>query len=69
MKYKAKPIAKSLRQKRIERGLLQKQLAWRAGYSLQVLGDWESGKRVPSWRALHDWAQALNCELVVRERA
>jgi transcriptional regulator with XRE-family HTH domain len=69
IKYKAHPVAKALRQKRIEEGILQKQLAWDTGYSTQALGDWETGKRVPRWQSLMDWANALNCELVVQERA
>jgi transcriptional regulator with XRE-family HTH domain len=66
-KYVAEPLERELRKRRIEYGIPQKQLAWDTGYNPQTLGDWETGKRVPSRRALKNWCQALNCELVLRD--
>lgn len=39
------------------------------GYNERTVGRWEIGYKFPSFFALDNWCKALNCELVVRERA
>jgi transcriptional regulator with XRE-family HTH domain len=50
------------------KGISQAALARKLGYVREALEKWERGVRVPSWRSLMDWCDALEVELVVYER-
>jgi transcriptional regulator with XRE-family HTH domain len=62
------PLAAKLKQIRLARGWKPGELAKRAGYSLTSIYEWEMGDKWPSRRALLDWCQALDCELIVWRR-
>jgi transcriptional regulator with XRE-family HTH domain len=58
-----KALAFVLRQKRLEAGLSQNELAWRAGLSQQYIGYLEREMRYPSAETLIRIAIAFECEL------
>ena len=62
------PIALQLKQRRRARRLTLIQLAERIGCCYQELAAWEKGRN-PRLASLIDWAQALDCDVVVRQRA
>ena len=62
------PVIRTLREKRIERGIPQVILAERMGYNSTVVSGWENGRYQPKWQSVIDWCDALNCELMVCPR-
>lgn len=62
------PIIRTLREKRIDEGLTQAELAESMGYEQTTVHVWERGKARPSWLSLLDWCDALKFELTVRPR-
>lgn len=54
-----KEIIQQLRARRYDVGLSLRQLSEKSGYHDNTIWQWETGRATPSFRSLHDWAQAL----------
>jgi DNA-binding XRE family transcriptional regulator len=54
--------------KRIERGILQKQLAHKVGHTRQTITNWENGRSLPKWADMFRWCEALNVEILLYDR-
>lgn len=62
------PAIRKLRERRIELGLLQKEVATTLGYRQSLISEWERGHQCPRYRSLLAWCAALGCELTVQDR-
>lgn len=60
-------IIQQLRARRYEVGLTLRQLSEKSGYHDNTIWQWETKRATPSFRSLHDWAQALGMTLTLQE--
>lgn len=58
-------LISALRQRREELKLSRRALSLRLGYSAETVRHWEDGQNHPSFRSLHDWAQALGMKITL----
>lgn len=57
-----------LRQRRIDMGLSQREVARRSGIPPSLLSDYENGRHEPTLSKLAAWADALGCDVTITTR-
>lgn len=65
---RVEPLFANLKRIRLSRSITQVALAKRMGVDQTTLSDWETGKMGPHWFQLRVWLDALEIDLVARER-
>jgi ribosome-binding protein aMBF1 (putative translation factor) len=60
-------VIKSLIQARLRKGWSRRKLSNKIGCQHNMVCWWEREEHLPSYQSLLDWAQALHCEIVIRE--
>ena len=68
MSRRVHSILSQLRKIRRDKELSQEYVSKRAGYLRIQLCLYETGGREPRFQAVHDWAEALGYELVLRPK-
>lgn len=59
----------SLRQRRLDLGLSQREVARLAGFAPSAVHEYENGSHEPTLFSLVAWADALGCDVAVTARA
>lgn len=60
------PVVRGLVQARLKKGITRMELSNILGYHEFLIGRWERGDAKPNIKRLHDWAQALGFEIVLK---
>lgn len=58
-----------LRQRRVDLGLSQREVARQAGLAVSAVHEYENGSHEPTLFSLVAWADALGCDVAVAARA
>lgn len=61
-------LFQQLRRERLARNIGLAGFAKQLGYDRRTVERWELGRQVPPWRALQDWCDALDHEVVIRRK-
>ena len=59
------PVVRALKQRRLDLGLTQREVAERIGVKQPCVSAWESGDRHPGLATIQKWANALDMALTV----
>lgn len=62
------PLIRQLREEREKRKMGRPELEEKSGYHVSQILSWELGKVNPDFMSMHDWAEALGFELILRKK-